>query len=76
MEYKENINTIKLAFINTEDIVNRLNPIYIGFLLNLYKPILIKVVFSFGNPKRVDLPKLIRLNIVKNKPIDKVRYEI
>lgn len=58
-----------------DEIVNRLNPTYIGFLLNLYKPFFMKTVLSLGNPKRVDFPKFIRLNIVNKKPTDRVKYE-
>jgi len=53
-----------------EEIVKKLNPKYIGFLLNLYKPFSLNLVFSEGTPRLVELPKLIRLIRIISKPID------
>ena len=51
-----------------EEMVIKLNPTYIGFLLILYIPFVFKEVSSDGIPKRVDLPRFTRLITVNNNP--------
>ena len=58
-----------------EDKLKRSNPKYIGFLLNLYKPLDLNVVFSEGNPSLVERPKLIRLVIAMINPFPANMYD-
>jgi hypothetical protein len=37
--------------------VTRSNPKYMGFLLNLYMPFVLRIVLDVGKPNRVDLPR-------------------
>ena len=48
------------------EIVRRLNPKYIGFLLNLYIPAVFNTVSSCGNPSRIEDPRRIKLNAIRN----------
>ena len=51
-----------------EEIVRRLKPIYMGFLLILYNPDFFNTVFSSGKPSDVDLPRLNILSILNKRP--------
>lgn len=72
------IIAIIIFAVNTiEARVKRSKPRYIGFLLNLYNPFILSVVFSEGRPSLVELPKLMRLittiiNPIINNTYDKI----
>ncbi len=72
------IIAIIIFAVNTiEAKVKRSKPRYIGFLLNLYNPFILSVVFSEGKPNLVERPKLIRLittiiNPIVNNIYDKI----
>ena len=72
------IIAIIIFAVNTiEARVKRSKPRYIGFLLNLYNPFILGVVFSEGRPSLVELPKLMRLittiiNPIINNTYDKI----
>jgi hypothetical protein len=57
-----------------EATVSRLNPRYIGFLLIRYSPDVLSTVFVVGTPRRVDLPRLIKLTQTRNNPAPATEY--
>jgi len=68
MLYIPNNKTTKLLMKIIAANVNKLNPIYIGFLLYLYNPDFLKAVVSVGKPNLVDRPRLKRLTMVITNP--------
>ena len=53
--------------------VNKLKPRYMGFLLNLYKPLFLNSVFFSGIPSVVEDPKFSILIIEITRPMQKIR---
>ena len=70
------IIAIIIFAVNTiEARVKRSKPRYIGFLLNLYNPVILSVVFSEGKPNLVERPKLMRLIPTIINPIANIVYD-